>query len=137
MSMPEPESAWDRVQARMASLGIHERDVEEQFVLASGSGGQKVNKTASAVQLIHRPLGLTVKCADGRSQHLNRIGARERLCEAVEAERERRRQQRKAREARLRYQNRKPSKTAKRKRVESKRRRGGVKQLRKSPSRED
>ena len=135
--MGELESAWERVQRRMGSLGLREEDLDERFVLASGSGGQKVNKTASAVRLFHRPSGLSVKCADGRSQHQNRLGARERLCAAFEAERERKRLQREARRARLRYQNRKPGPAAKRKRIEGKRRRGNMKQLRKRPSREE
>ncbi|MGA0333636.1 MAG: peptide chain release factor family protein [Kiritimatiellia bacterium] len=121
----------------MTQLGLAEADLEESFVLGSGSGGQKVNKTASAVQLIHLPSGLTVKCGEGRSQHLNRLKARERLCEKVEEDRRRLKQERDARRARVRHQKRKPSAGAQARRIGSKRVRGEVKKLRKRPGRDD
>src|SRR5690554_5167137 len=106
--MQASESPWERVQRRMQQLGLAEADLEESFVLAGGSGGQKVNKTASAVQLIHVPSGTMVKCAEGRSQHMNRLKARERLCEKVEEERRQKKLERGARRARMRHQKRKP-----------------------------
>lgn len=118
---------------RMESLGLREADLEESFVLGSGKGGQKVNRTASTVQVTHRPTGRTVKCGDERSQHLNRMRVRERLCELVETERAAAKQERNARRALARYRKRKASPVAKAKRVEGKRRRGERKQLRGRP----
>lgn len=72
--------------ARMAALGIEERDLEERFICAGGPGGQKVNRTATCVYLRHRPTGLEVKMQRERSQALNRYLARRRLCELMEAQ---------------------------------------------------
>lgn len=68
---------------RMAELGISEADLEERFIRSSGSGGQHVNKSATCVQLTHRPTGLEVKCMRERSQALNRFLARRELTEKV------------------------------------------------------
>ena len=70
--------------ARMVKLGIREADLVEQFVLGSGSGGQKINKTSSCVYLRHVPSGLDVKCQRARSRALNRFLARRELCDKLE-----------------------------------------------------
>jgi protein subunit release factor B len=59
--------------------------VEEHFVRSQGAGGQKVNKTSSAVFLRHLPTGLTVKMQKERSQALNRFLAWRLLAEKLEA----------------------------------------------------
>ena len=70
---------------RMQTLGVREQDIDEQFVRASGAGGQKVNKTSSCVVLHHRPTGIRVKCQQERSQALNRFLARRILLDKIEA----------------------------------------------------
>ena len=74
----------DALNARMVRLGIKEEEIQERFIKSSGRGGQKVNKTNSAVFLRHLPTGVTVKCGKTRSQALNRFLAMRRLVEAVE-----------------------------------------------------
>ncbi len=60
---------------KAAKLRILPEDIEEQFVRGSGSGGQKMNKTASTVWLKHLPTGVEVKCQDQREREANRMGA--------------------------------------------------------------
>jgi len=125
-----------------ASISLNDDEVEEQFIRSPGSGGQKVNKTESAVQLrfyarkskaLSNAIYLRLKAMTGRrmtlngdivitansyrTQEQNRKDAKDRLIELI-------------REAAIppkRRRETKPSKTAKAKRVDTKTKRGDVK----------
>jgi len=85
--VPETE-AQGRIHTSAATVAVYpepeeinidinwEADVEEFVARASGPGGQKVNKTSSAIKLVHRETGITVSIQDEKSQHKNRAKAR-------------------------------------------------------------
>src|SRR5881394_4640585 len=79
------------IEPRIVQVGLRESDLEETFARSSGPSGQNVNKVSTAVTLRHRPSGISVTAQDSRSQAQNRKLARERLLDAIETARRKRR----------------------------------------------
>ncbi|KAE8354789.1 RF-1 domain-containing protein [Aspergillus coremiiformis] len=65
-------------------LKINDADLTVSYLKGSGPGGQKINKTSSAVQLIHKPTGLVVKSQATRSRSQNEKIARQLLADKIE-----------------------------------------------------
>ncbi|HBE87677.1 MAG TPA: peptide chain release factor-like protein [Elusimicrobia bacterium] len=74
----------EELRGRIARLGLDLRLVEEKFVKGGGKGGQKINKTANAVQLKYPPLKLLVRCQRERSRAVNRFLALRELADRAE-----------------------------------------------------
>lgn len=73
----------EALRVRMGDLGVYEEDLIERFILGSGKGGQKLNKSSSCVYLKHLPTQTEVKCQRGRSREINRFYARRDLCDHI------------------------------------------------------
>jgi protein subunit release factor B len=67
------DKKYKEILAMIDDLGVDLDQVEEVFVKGSGKGGQKINKTNSAVQLRHLPTGTIVKYQKFRERGMNRI----------------------------------------------------------------
>ncbi|MBP6218922.1 MAG: peptide chain release factor-like protein [Oligoflexales bacterium] len=106
---------------RLLQLGIIEEDIVEKFILGSGSGGQKVNKTSSCVYVHHLPTGIEIKCQQHRSRERNRIAAREELCDRIEGQLALQKKEAQDRHEKNRRRNRQPSFSQKRRMIASKR----------------
>jgi protein subunit release factor B len=131
-----PLTAETEFAQRMAALGVRECDLEESFVRSGGHGGQNVNKTSTCVMLVHRPTGLQVKCQESRQQGLNRQIARRVLLAKIAALQQGQRTAARAELEKIRRQNRKPSKGAKRRMLADKSHHAGKKAARRSVSME-
>lgn len=116
--------------ALASSVGLLPKDVEEHFIRGGGHGGQKINKTASCVQLRHVPTDIEIRCQAHREQSKNRLTAWKMLILKLE-EKVKGSESKLAQERfKIRKQKMRRSRKAKEKMLEKKHERGGVKALR-------
>ncbi len=128
--MPFPDDLSETVRVDAAALGVRAEDIDERFIRGGGHGGQKINKTASCVQLVHRPTGIEVRCQKYREQSKNRLSAYKLLLLKID-ERVRGAQSQRAQVVfKLRKQKQRRSRKEQRKVLEGKRRRAETKALR-------
>ena len=73
---------WKKIKEKMRGLGINEAEIFEKYCLGSGSGGQKINKTNSTVQLRYQDI--SIDYGKKRSREDNRYFARKELLERME-----------------------------------------------------
>jgi peptide chain release factor len=136
-SYPVSRDKETQLLQRMKKLGLAEADLQEDFIRGGGPGGQKTNKTSSTVCLRHKPTGLEVRCAQERSQSLNRFIARRELCdkiaEKLHGEKSKKQQERE----KIRRQKRRRSRRQTAIMVDAKKKHGAKKALRQRPGPED
>jgi len=123
----------DSLHVRMKSLGINEDDLVEKFILGSGSGGQKINKTSSCVYIKHIPTGTEVKCQQGRSREMNRYYARKELCQRLEEKDKNIQSERQQAAEKIRRQKRRRSRRSQEKMLSDKKRHAEKKNMRQTP----
>ena len=120
----------EQLAAMMRKAGVREEELKESFILGSGPGGQKVNKSSVCVMLVHESSGQVVKCSQTRSRALNRYYARKILCERILEERDDIQSARQQKRERIRRQKRRRSRKQRARMLEDKRRHSSKKALR-------
>ena len=130
MQMKEKE---DLLKRQMEEWGIREEDLIEKFILGSGKGGQKINKTSSCVYLKHIPSGIEVKCQAERSRELNRQLARRELLKRIKKREEKLRLEQRQLREKVRRQKRRRTKGAQEEVLIAKKRHSSKKNLRRAP----
>ncbi|MCB1116282.1 MAG: peptide chain release factor-like protein [Chlamydiia bacterium] len=128
--MPITKEKKLALEKRMEELEIYETDLVEKFVLGSGSGGQKINKTSSCVYLKHLPTGIEVKCQQDRSREMNRYLARKELTEKIASKIHGEKTKKEREMQKIRQQKKRRSRRLKEKILEEKKKHSEIKTLR-------
>ncbi len=81
---PVTAAKIEDLRIRIERLGLRLEEIDETFTKGSGKGGQKINKTSSAVCLRYKKLDLVVKMSKDRSQSLNRFLALREMVSRIE-----------------------------------------------------
>lgn len=126
----------DEIKKMMGNLNIQENDLTEKFILASGKGGQKIQKTSSCVYLKHIPTGLEIKCQKDRQRETNRYLARKMLCEKIKEKSFHEKSEKQKLTEKIRRQKQRKTRKQKQKMIEGKRHLSQIKQLRMLPSKD-
>ncbi|NGX34172.1 MAG: Peptide chain release factor 1 [Candidatus Anoxychlamydiales bacterium] len=127
----------EALKTKMKKLNIKEEDLVEKFILGSGRGGQKIQKTHSCVYLKHIPTGIAIKCQKERSRELNRYIARKELCSKIEQKLFKEKSEKQKKIYKIKKQKKRRSRKAKQKMIEDKKKLSKKKQLRKAPKIEE
>jgi peptide chain release factor len=116
-----------QIDERLTAMGWRLSEVDERFIRGTGPGGQKINKTSSTVWLQHRPTGIEVRCQRERSQAANRAAAWEELCAKLELRAQAEVAAKQNERERNSRRHRQKSPAQKRRMIESKKHRAGIK----------
>ena len=123
------ENKWNSLKLLMIKLDIDEKEIKENFIRGSGSGGQKINKTSLCVQIVYK--NHEIKCQKTRSQADNRFWARRELCNRIISINNKEECLQKKEQERIRRQKKRRSRRSKQKILELKLKHSEKKKLRK------
>ncbi len=124
---------WRQLRQRMQELNLSETDLIEKFIIGTGHGGQKLQKTASCVYLKHLPTGIEIKCQKSRMREENRFHARRRLLDKIEEQLYENKSEQQQAAEKIRRQKRRRSRRSKLKILAEKSQRSQLKKLRQTP----
>lgn len=131
--MPIPPA----LEQQLKKLGAPPSTLVEKFIQGSGSGGQKINKTASCVYLKHLPTGIEIKCQSERSREQNRQTTRIELIKKLQALYQKAADEKRDSREKTRRTNRPRSRNSKNRMLKNKKHNAQRKNLRRRPGMND
>ena len=124
------DSTIAKIKELMNEASVFEEDLDEDFILGGGPGGQKTNKTSNVVRLFHTPSGISVRCGETRSRETNRWLARRSIAEQILEREQKRKSAKQQAIEKIRRQKRRRSRKQKAKMLADKRAHSEVKAMR-------